>query len=322
LSLDSRWTLAAVVAGMAVVTKSQGVLALVPVLAVACARRDWRNLVRSCAIAGALTMGVLGIGSWLTSGELLQQAVLFQFVRPSEHSLADDGGLLGWLTAPETRVLAAFALLGLTRIRKAWDVDKGATAAVLCWIAFSFVLVARSYSYYYHYWPQVALPLALVGGFVVLAPATVALSKVRRASLAVMALALVRSELQVAAFRAGDGAASLIRAHAAQMSTIGFDPAVWANIVLNQSAPAVDGKLVIDGYATKQYLQLRPFSVARIWAPYDWQSMGSTLIRESDWVWTDPKGERLLLPDQQALRSSLFVEDYGQGSYLLYSRTA
>jgi hypothetical protein len=317
-ALDKRMLLAASIAAIAALTKSQGALAVVPFLAVGIVRRDWPGLGRGCALIVGIGGITLAVGTWLTQGEFLQQVILFQFARPAEHTLAEQAGLIGWMLNPAIVVTSAAGLLGLAGVPRAINRDTPATIGLLAWLAAALVLVSHSYSFYYHYWAQVSLPLAMAAGFLFVESAPWRMCRARWGVVAGLAALLMVEQISWHRYRSGDTEIAALRADAAGMASAGFDPTGWANIVLGRPLISAGGKLVIDAYATKQYLDLRPFTIAHCWSPYTWSALASEVIEQSDWIWTDPRGERVLLPDHVALRESIFSREASEGEYRLY----
>ena len=165
---SSRWGLVAAgaLSGVAAMTKSPG--AVVPILLVGMTvlRRRWNDL--GPLIAGGITIGLVLAGPFLIlcPEQFLKQVYLFQLVRPPDGVLSVGERLseiwgypYSWLTLRLCWLGAPVALWSRWRERE-W----AGWLMIVLWVAGTLGLIVLSRSYWGTYYPQLAAPLALLAG--------------------------------------------------------------------------------------------------------------------------------------------------------------
>lgn len=165
---SSRWgvALAGALSAVAVMVKSPGAAVPILLLAATLFRRRWNDLVP--LIAGGLAAGLALAGSFLVLSpeQFVKQVYLFQFIRPPDGVLTVEARLreiwgypYSWLTLRLCWLGAVVALMTQWR-RVRWS----GWVLVVFWAGAALGLIVISRSYWGTYYPQLAVPLAILAG--------------------------------------------------------------------------------------------------------------------------------------------------------------
>jgi hypothetical protein len=150
----------------AVMVKSPGAVTPILLVGMTVLRRRWRDL--WALIAGGVVTGLILVGPFLVCcpEEFVKQVYVFQFVRPPDGVLAVEDRLreiwgypYSWLTM-RLCWLGAAAALALHWRKRTWS---GWMLAAL-WAGGTLGLIIASRSYWGTYFPQLAVPLAILAG--------------------------------------------------------------------------------------------------------------------------------------------------------------
>jgi len=158
--------LAGVLAALASLAKTPGVVVIVALLTVSLLRRRFREAV-TIAVSFALAWLVLSAHFLLRCpGDFLKQVYFFQLLRPADgvvHRLARLYHIWHYGQAWST---VRFGLLGglCISLLAIWRREARPWWIVLVWAGYSLLLIVANSSYYPQYYVQLAVPLCLLGG--------------------------------------------------------------------------------------------------------------------------------------------------------------